>query len=43
MTEPELPRGDEPEYDNWLDDLDFAVLDCEEIEIDEGDDDVYDF
>jgi hypothetical protein len=42
MFEPEEPRGDEPEF-GWIDDLDFEVMDCEEIEIDEGDDDVYDF
>jgi hypothetical protein len=30
--EPEQPRGDEPEF-GWIDDLDFEVLDCEEIEL----------
>jgi len=28
-----MPRGDEPEYRDWLDDLDFEVLDCEETEL----------
>ena len=32
--EPEEPRGDEPES-GWIDDLDFEVLDCEEIELSE--------
>lgn len=35
--EPELPRGDEPDYDNWIDDLDFAAMDCEELEMEEID------
>ncbi len=29
------PRGDEPEYDAWIDDLDFSALDCVEIECEE--------
>ena len=31
------PRGDEPEYmdESWVEDLDFAALDCVEIECEE--------
>lgn len=31
----DMERGDEPEF-GWIDDLDFEVLDCEEIKLDEG-------
>ena len=43
VNEPDdgMERGDEVPYSDWIDDLDFAVLDCEEIELtDEGGDDV---
>jgi hypothetical protein len=46
MTGPEEPRGDEPEFDNWIDDLDFEVLDCYEADYEEMLSevrDVYDF
>ena len=33
----DMERGDEVPYSDWIDDLDFAVLDCEEIELEEGD------
>jgi hypothetical protein len=42
-----MPRGDEPEYRDWLDDLDFEVLDCVEVEVEYeeliGGRDVFDF
>ena len=40
MEPEELERGDEWPYSNWIDDLDFEVLDCEEIELHEDGDDV---
>jgi hypothetical protein len=45
MEPEEMPRGDEPEYRDWLDDLDFEVLDCVEAEYEEliGGRDVFDF
>jgi hypothetical protein len=47
MEPEELPRGDEPEYRDWLDDLDFEVLDCVEVEVEYeeliGGRDVFDF